>query len=125
MKFSKLAVLHFGGAGLLMALVLVGCATRRTVEDEGVRNSFVSNLSPSQLARCMVRSVDGRALGSLKGYQEGEGGSYEVIVRNGDTVWSIAKIKAFESGSKADVYYGGAGKMDIQSSLKWMTEGCS
>ena len=112
-------------AGFLALTLIGGCATRQTVEDEGVKNNFSSKLRPSELAKCMARSVDGRIMGSLQAQIESSEGLVEVIVRNGQHIWSIAKIRASDRGSNADLYYGAAGKINIEKSRQWMTEGCS
>ena len=112
-------------AGILILALVVGCATRKTVEDEGVRNVFSSKLKPSELAKCMARSIDGRIMGSLQAQVESGEDLVEVIVRNGENIWSIAKIRASDGGSKADLYYGGVGKVNIDQARQWMTEGCS
>jgi hypothetical protein len=120
MKLPKFVPLCLG------VVVLAGCATRSSVEEDKVTNSFASRLTPGQLARCMVRSIDGRILGSMKGSIEAvDPAVLEVIVRNGDNVWAVAKVRAEASGSKAEIFYGGSGKFDIVESRKWLTEGCS
>lgn len=110
---------------LLSASLLAGCATRQSVEADGVGNSFSSKLGRSELARCMVRNIDGKILGSLKGSIESAEDRVDVIVRNGDHIWAVAKIAANATGSTADILYGAAGKVDIEVSRKWMTDGCS
>jgi hypothetical protein len=110
--------------GALMVALLVGCATRQSVEQDGVGNTFESSLAPTQLARCMVRNIDGKALGSLKGSIEPADDRIDVVVRNGDNIWALVKIQKRSPGSNAAMLYGGAGKMDIETSRKWLVTGC-
>jgi hypothetical protein len=110
----------------VLSVLAAGCATRASVEQDRITNSFTSSLQPTALARCMLKSIDGRFLGSLKGSLESiDPSAPEVIVRNGDHIWAVAKIQASAPGSRADILYGAAGKFDIEQSKKWFTEGCS
>lgn len=45
---------------------LMGCATHADVVRSGVRIPYKSDLSPSNLARCMVREHDGSFMGSVR-----------------------------------------------------------
>ena len=110
---------------LLIAMAsIAGCATRETVESEGIQHTFVSKSKPSQLAQCIVRRIDGTILGALKAHIESDSEDKEVIVRNGENIWSLVKIKPDKEGSRANIYYGGAAKIDKSDAFQRLTEGC-
>lgn len=110
---------------LAAATLVLGCATRQSVEADGIGNSSESNLTPIQFARCIANNIDGKILGSLKAAIEPDLDRVDVVVRNGGHIWSLAKIRKTSSGSHADFLYGAAGKVDVETSRKWMIQGCA
>jgi hypothetical protein len=109
---------------IIFALNLIGCATRETVESDGVYISFESSQKPNQLARCIVKQTDGKILGSLKSHIEPGSDYTEVVIRNGDHIYSLIKIRPLKEGSLVDIYFGGAAKFDKSGAYQIVTKGC-
>jgi uncharacterized lipoprotein NlpE involved in copper resistance len=109
----------------MMALALAGCATRSDIIKENIRHDYKSSKSPSVLAGCIDRNADDFPLNSLRSkITNMEGQPMEVLIRNGDTIYTVVQLAAVDGGSTAAFYLGGAASITPESSVKILTKGC-
>jgi len=108
-------------------LFISACSnTHKETLSGGIKGSFVSSYSPVKLARC----IDGNARLHLSGSLDPlivdiDTKPIEVDIINGSYYWAIIFISENESGSQADFYLGGAGKLFPKSSISDVTRDCS
>ena len=117
---------HFSlGAVVTATFLLGGCAAPVDLLQEKPAQVFASALQAQPLATCIDRNTDGADANSLRtNIKTLDSNVFEIVVRNGDFVYSVVRIMADGAGATATFYLGGAATLTPITAMARMTQGC-
>lgn len=109
----------------VLVISLAGCASTQETRTTSVVQTFPSAKTAQDLTICIDKNTDGRVWNSLRTNVKSFGGEkFEIVVRNGDFIWSIVQVEPAPPGAVAAIRLGGAATVTPDGALEIMTKDC-